>query len=133
MASIFSVQNLQTFLRRKYLRPPSRGPPPGRWPRGPRSLRSGRSGRSAGRESPPEGVPSAAGAFVSSAILLLKILVLLKLPAYSVKDLQPRGAQGATGRLLRCGRCRLGTRFRSDRRCGGAGLLSRLAELLDLV
>src|SRR5580692_5461009 len=27
MASIFSVQNLQTFLRRKNLRPP--GPPPG--------------------------------------------------------------------------------------------------------
>ena len=29
MPSIFSTQNLQTFLRRKNLRPPSRGPPPG--------------------------------------------------------------------------------------------------------
>src|SRR5574340_1294581 len=33
MESIFSTQNRHTFLRRKYLRPPSRGPPdrpPGR-------------------------------------------------------------------------------------------------------
>src|ERR1700741_5211499 len=39
MASIFSTQNLQTFLRRKNSPPPSRGPPgpPGRGPvRGPR-------------------------------------------------------------------------------------------------
>src|SRR5580765_8135319 len=71
MASIFSVQNLQTFLRRKYFRPPSRdppGPPPGRGPRGPRSLRSGRS--------PPlrSGRASlvAAGVLVSSAIVLLR-------------------------------------------------------------
>src|SRR6185437_14417426 len=40
MASIFSVQNLQTFLRRKNLRPPGPppgppGPPCGRGPRGP--------------------------------------------------------------------------------------------------
>src|SRR5450755_4373486 len=34
MASIFSVQNLQTFLRRKNLRPPPGPPePPGRGPR----------------------------------------------------------------------------------------------------
>src|SRR5258708_32103002 len=41
MASIFSVQNLQTFLRRKYLRPPgppSRPPPPGPERGGRRSL-----------------------------------------------------------------------------------------------
>ena len=30
MESIFSTQNLQTFLRRKNLRPPSRPPPPDR-------------------------------------------------------------------------------------------------------
>src|SRR5882724_1812227 len=71
MASIFSVQNLQTFLRRKYFRPPSREPPgpPGRGPRGPRSLRSG-------RLSPPlrSGRASlvGAGVLISSAIVLLR-------------------------------------------------------------
>src|SRR6266852_6989687 len=68
MDSIFSTQNLQTFLRRKYLRPPSReppGPPPGRGPRGPlRSLRSG-------RLSPPLDPARALGVFVSSALILL--------------------------------------------------------------
>src|ERR1051326_276233 len=58
MASIFSTQNLQTFLRRKYLRPPSRPPgppgprpgPPGRGPRPRSPPPDGRSGRSpAGR------------------------------------------------------------------------------------
>src|SRR5580704_17796809 len=66
MFSIFSTQNLQTFLRRKYLRPPSRGPPgppPGRGPReGGRWLcPSVAAGASA----------VAAGAFVSSAMMLL--------------------------------------------------------------
>src|SRR6266851_2966570 len=97
MDSIFSTQNLQTFLRRKYLRPPSReppGPPPGRGPRGPRSLRSGRSLRSAGRVSPPVLSATAAGAFVSSAIMLLKDLSNLQLviPTLSPpkgKDLLP--------------------------------------------
>src|SRR5579863_6074998 len=73
MSAIFSVQNLQTFLRRKNLRPPSRGGPPGpeRPPPPPPNL-----GRS-----PPERGPSPAGrdgrsatdtcAFVSSVITLL--------------------------------------------------------------
>src|SRR6266567_5795979 len=63
MASIFSVQNLHTFLRRKNLRPPSRGPP------GPLDRK--------GRRSPPP-PPLLAGAsldgvgLVSSAMMLLK-------------------------------------------------------------
>src|SRR5271169_4584123 len=71
MSAIFSVQNLQTFLRRKNLRPPSRGGPPGpdRPPPPPNRGRSppperspnGRDGRSA----------AGAGAFVSSVITLL--------------------------------------------------------------
>src|SRR5215467_7718579 len=73
MSSIFSTQNLQTFLRRKNLRPP--GPPSRPGPPGPRpgppnlgrsppglppSLRGGRSLDAA-----------CSGAFVSSAITLL--------------------------------------------------------------
>src|SRR6266853_1068411 len=71
MSAIFSVQNLQTFLRRKNLRPPSRGgppgperpPPPNRGRSPPERSPYGREGRS----------PDGAGAFVSSVILLLKI------------------------------------------------------------
>src|ERR1044071_6335693 len=76
MSSIFSVQNLQTFLRRKNLRPPppSRGGPPGPRPPPPPPYR----GRSPpGR--PPSldrgrslGAACCSGAFVSSAITLLK-------------------------------------------------------------
>src|SRR5205807_6074986 len=83
MASIFSTQNLQTFLRRKYLRPPSRPPgPPGRGGRrSPRSERSpppeGRSppdGRSPPAGRSPTGLPCAAAAIalISSAMLLLR-------------------------------------------------------------
>src|SRR5277367_1549203 len=74
MSSIFSTQNLQTFLRRKNLRPPppSRGGPPGPRPPPPPPNRGrsplGRSplgrGRSLGAE--------CSAAFVSSAIILLK-------------------------------------------------------------
>src|SRR5438270_7325055 len=75
MSSIFSTQNLQTFLRRKNLRPPppSRGGPPG--PRPPPPPNRGRSplgrsplgrGRSLGAE--------CSAAFVSSAIILLESL-----------------------------------------------------------
>src|SRR5215469_17856928 len=73
MSSIFSTQNLQTFLRRKNLRPPgppSRGPPPPGPRPGPPNL-----GRS------PPGLPpslrglsldaACSGAFVSSPITLL--------------------------------------------------------------
>src|SRR5579859_371209 len=74
MSSIFSVQNLQTFLRRKNLRPPppSRGGPPG--PRPPPPYR----GRSPpGRPPSDRGLSLGAaaccsGAFVSSAITLLE-------------------------------------------------------------
>src|SRR5277367_3215733 len=74
MSAIFSVQNLQTFLRRKNLRPPSRGGPPGpdRPPPPPLPNRG---------RSPPERGPSpdgrdgrsltGAAAFVSSVIGLL--------------------------------------------------------------
>src|SRR5208283_1653836 len=65
-----STQNLQTFLRRKNLRPPSRGPPgppPGRGPRGPPRSPPVRSGRL----SPWLDPACADGAFVSSAIVLL--------------------------------------------------------------
>src|SRR5580704_3110320 len=76
MSAIFSVQNLQTFLRRKNLRPPSRGGPPGpdRPPPPPPPPNRGRS--------PPERGPSpdgrdgrsltGAAAFVSSVITLLR-------------------------------------------------------------
>src|SRR5215471_14349592 len=69
MASIFSTQNLHTFLRRKYLRPPGppSRPPPG--PPGRGGRRSPRSGRS-----PPEDDPeddSDEVGLVSSAMMLL--------------------------------------------------------------
>src|SRR5580693_3809167 len=71
MSAIFSVQNLQTFLRRKNFRPPSRGGPPG--PERPPPPPPNR-----GRSPPPERSPKgregrsvAAGALVSSVITLL--------------------------------------------------------------
>src|SRR5579872_4584951 len=67
MSSIFSVQNLQTFLRRKNFRPPpSRGGPPGPRPGPPNR---GRSPPGLG----PDSVRGAdcSGALVSSAITLL--------------------------------------------------------------
>src|SRR5579863_163780 len=73
MFSIFSVQNLQTFLRRKNLRPPSRGGPPGPRPPPPKRGRS-----PPGRSPPPNRGRSlelevdCSGAFVSSAIILLE-------------------------------------------------------------
>src|ERR1035438_1591377 len=75
MSSIFSTQNLQTFLRRKNLRPPppSRGGPPGPRPPPPPPNR----GRSPLGRSPLErGLSLGAdcsGAFVSSAIVLLHL------------------------------------------------------------
>src|ERR1700692_4757315 len=77
MSAIFSVQNLHTFLRRKNLRPPSRGGPPGsERPPPPPPPKRGRSplGRSPPERSPKgrEGrSPDGAGAFVSSVIMLL--------------------------------------------------------------
>src|SRR4029077_5695153 len=80
MSSIFSTQNLQTFLRRKNLRPPSRGgPPPGRPPKRGRSPpgRSprGPSGRCPSRGASPAGrSPTVFSVLVSSAIILLHSL-----------------------------------------------------------
>src|SRR5216683_961655 len=72
MFSIFSTQNLQTFLRRKNLRPPSRGGPPGpeRLPnRGPERGPSwrGPSDRCLSLGADPS--TAGAGALVSSVIL----------------------------------------------------------------
>src|ERR1700690_105368 len=75
MASIFSTQNLQTFLRRKYLRPPA--PPPSRPPPGPPGREEGRRSLRSGR-SPPEDEPeddSDDVGLVSSAMMLLKSIV----------------------------------------------------------
>src|SRR5580700_11567346 len=73
MSSIFSTQNLQTFLRRKNLRPPSRGGPPGPRPPPPPPPNRGRSplGRSPLGRGLSLGAECSA-AFVSSAIILLK-------------------------------------------------------------
>src|SRR5205807_3954819 len=79
MFSIFSTQNLQTFLRRKNLRPPSRGGPPG--PERPPKRGRSPPGRSPRGPSPPDRCPSrgaspagrsAAGVLISSAISLLR-------------------------------------------------------------
>src|SRR5580704_6115032 len=69
IASIFSTQNLQTFLRRKYLRPPP--PPPSRPPQGPPGRDDGRRPPRSGR-SPPE---DDSDALVSSAMMLLNPVV----------------------------------------------------------
>src|SRR5690348_17118197 len=72
MSSIFSTQNLHTFLRRKNLRPP---PPPSRGPPGPRPGPPNR-GRSPPGRGPCGRSPDGAccsGALVSSAITLLEI------------------------------------------------------------
>src|SRR5579863_5343232 len=73
MSAIFSVQNLQTFLRRKNLRPPSRGGPPG--PERPPPPPPPKRGRSPPPERSPKGrdgrSATGAGAFVSSVITLL--------------------------------------------------------------
>src|ERR1700686_5269802 len=75
MSSIFSTQNLQTFLRRKNLRPPppSRGGPPGpRPPPPPPNLGLSPLGRSPLDRGLSLGADCSA-AFVSSAIILLEI------------------------------------------------------------
>src|ERR1700728_725905 len=91
MSAIFSVQNLQTFVRRKNLRPPSRGGPPGpeRPPPPPPPKR--------GRSPPPERSPKGregrsldgAGAFVSSVITLLINQWLVSSCQYPAKNLSP--------------------------------------------
>src|SRR4030088_121997 len=71
MFSIFSTQNLQTFLRRKNLRPPSRG---GR--RGPE-----RPPKRDGGRSPPERGPSPAGRSPVDGVLVSSAMILLHLSA----------------------------------------------------
>src|ERR1700739_682065 len=77
MASIFSVQNLQTFLRRKNLpRPPGPPDPPGRPP-----------GRPPGPPGPPDGRSlCAAGALASGAFTVSSDILF---PLYSVGFLAP--------------------------------------------
>src|SRR5580700_3846556 len=71
MSSIFSVQNLQTFLRRKNFRPPppSRGGPPGPRPPPPNRGRSP-PGRGPSERGLSAGAAACCGALVSSAITL---------------------------------------------------------------
>src|ERR1700687_2754071 len=71
MLSIFSVQNLQTFLRRKNLRPPSRPLPPGRPPPGRGPEDRGPEGRAAPSEDAVSDLSGAACLVLSSAITLL--------------------------------------------------------------
>src|SRR3982074_2586772 len=141
MFSIFSTQNLQTFLRRKNLRPPSRGGPPG--PERPPKRDGGRS--------PPERGPSPAGRSPVDGVLVSSAIILLHLSAGSFAGLRepktrtPELVLGTTcaGQTLlsrcrslcrsgRCGCCR-----RRGRRCRGSRLrthlFARVAELLDLV
>src|SRR5580698_9167673 len=93
MSAIFSVQNLQTFLRRKNLRPPSRGGPPG--PERPPPPNRGRSpdGLNPSRGPSPAGRSGRSlGAFVSSGITLLKISYLVPSCQYLATQI-PRGPQ----------------------------------------
>src|SRR3974390_504969 len=69
MASIFSVQNLHTFLRRKNFRPPGPPGPPSRPPPGPER---------GGRRSPDDPSVAAGAGLVSSAMLLLRNIQLLR-------------------------------------------------------
>src|SRR5947209_3446989 len=82
MESIFSTQNLQTFLRRKNLRPPSRPPEP---PGPPRESRRGpRSGRSC--------PPVAEVAVGVSDMFLLQKAASCSLPAASLNFVYPNFA-----------------------------------------
>src|ERR1700731_4482166 len=83
MFSIFSTQNLQTFLRRKNLRPPSRGGPPGpeRLPnRGPERGPSWRGPSDRGLSLGADASPAGAGALVSFVIVAPSFLAGVHLP-----------------------------------------------------
>src|ERR1700688_3784308 len=83
MESIFSVQNFQTFLRRKNLRPPGPppGPPAGRDPPGPPGPPAGRGPRGVKVEGPEwAGAACCSGALlgawvVSSSMILFPLVV----------------------------------------------------------
>src|SRR4051812_1947855 len=110
MLSILSVQNLQTFLRRKNLRPPSR-PPEGRPPpppcRGPPCGRAGRSGAEVAVVvfSDAAGV----GLLFSSAITLLLLRPFGPrdgtMPVDSVQLQRLNAGLGLGGRCVGCGSC----------------------------
>src|ERR1700690_4350299 len=98
MASIFSVQNLHTFLRRKNLRPPP--PPPSRGPPGPLERK--------GRRSPPPPLgagrslaPVLAGASPEGVGLVSPAMMLLRKSKSSwvVRPWSLRRASLAQGRL----------------------------------
>src|SRR5271157_297818 len=80
MPSIFSTQNLHTFLRRKNFRPPSRAPPPGpelgrppaRGPRGPPS-RGAPSGRAVGASVIAAAPASGAAVLMDSSAMVLLV------------------------------------------------------------
>src|SRR5262249_25427930 len=91
-----STQNLQTFLRRKYLRPASRAPgpvgPPGRGPRDPNRVPPSARGASVRGACPSEAAGASGGAtFVSSAMMLLEILRWLLVVSRSQAPLGPGG------------------------------------------
>src|SRR5277367_118607 len=104
MSAIFSVQNLQTFLRRKNLRPPSRGGPPG--PERPPPPPPNR-----GRSPPPERGPSPDGregrsatgaALLSSLITLLLVSVAGdQLPVASQNGIRFLNGRSPTRRVLK--------------------------------
>src|SRR4029077_9555414 len=126
MFSIFSTQNLQTFLRRKYLRPPSRGPPgppPGRGP------------REGGRWLCPSDAAGASGALVSSAMMLLHVRVERTLLSASFNLVYvaraPSPAALSPLNRSRRGLATLGRRCCGRRRCGN--LLACIANRFDLV
>src|SRR5882672_12480656 len=136
MSAIFSVQDLQTFLRRKNLRPPSRGGPPG--PDRPPPPNRGRSpeGRISRGPSPAGRSGRSVGALVSSVIMLLN-----QWPVVSGQSnrFRFRNWPLITDHwplfLRRCRSLRRGCRrrfFRHRRRLS-AHLLLRIAQLFDLV
>src|SRR6202022_569926 len=134
MFSIFSTQNLHTFLRRKNLRPPSRGGPPGpeRLPnRGPERGPSWRGPSDRGLSLGVDPSTAGAGALVSS-VIVAPFLAGVHLSAATTSRMN--FAHRLPG-VYRSGRGRSFTsRGRSfHRRCGAAHFLARLAQLLDLV
>src|SRR6267143_679929 len=135
MLSIFSTQNLQTFLRRKNLRPPSRGGPPGpeRLPnRGPERGPSwrGPSDRCLSLGAYPS--TAGAGALVSSVILAPSFLAGVDLSGAATSRILTFCPQ--TAGVYRSGRGRSFTgRGRSLHRRRAAHCLALLAELLDLI
>src|SRR5258706_1930901 len=141
MSAIFSVQNLQTFLRRKNLRPPSRGGPPGP-DRPPPPPNRGRSpeGRNSRGPSPAGRSGRSVGALVSSVITLLNqwpvILDLIgdQWPVKSFGILELASDHRPLS-LRRCWsfRCRRRRRFFRYCRRHRAHFLLRVAQLLDLV